>query len=308
MAKFYSAAGTRRGRVGNEIYYMHKTQNIVKMKPDFVYNPRTIKQQKQRIQIKNCSLAFRNVKNGLDLNSFADIRPIDSPQNVFYKHNVRFGYFLDRITSQVPNFIFLGQNILCSFGTLDALNSYLGSDMHDMIGLRMKKAPIDQLTVKYITIALLDTYNFLRNADYLTLYSYSSQHIIYDAEQLYRFDNPEKEIKASPIRKCFKLDTNDNTPISEYGLAYIVIDDNTACLTISNDGVTPTDQCKYSYIYPSFILSFYGREVGDQVYNFAPSVMASNKTYNDMCTFINDPEYIEASLESWKVNIPNIYD
>ena len=32
MAKFYGIAGTRRGSVGNETYYISKTQNIVKKK------------------------------------------------------------------------------------------------------------------------------------------------------------------------------------------------------------------------------------------------------------------------------------
>ena len=77
MAKFYGTAGTRRGSVGNEVYYIQKTQNIVRRLPAFIFNPRTVKQQTQRIRMKNCLLGLKNVKSELDLSTFANQEVIE---------------------------------------------------------------------------------------------------------------------------------------------------------------------------------------------------------------------------------------
>ncbi len=78
MAKFYGTAGTRRGSVGNEVYYIQKTQNIVRRLPAFIHNPRTVKQQTQRIRMKNCLLGLKNVKSELDLSTFANQEVIEN--------------------------------------------------------------------------------------------------------------------------------------------------------------------------------------------------------------------------------------
>jgi hypothetical protein len=60
MAKFYGIAGTRRGSVGNETYYISK------------------KQITQRIKIKNCLLGLKNVKNALELDTFTNEKVIEN--------------------------------------------------------------------------------------------------------------------------------------------------------------------------------------------------------------------------------------
>lgn len=298
MAKFYSAAGTRRGKVGNEVYYVHKTQNIVKTKPDFVSNPKTPEQMSHRIRIKTVSLGYRNVNNGLKLDTFADMKPTESPQNAFNRHNISNGLLLKKETTKIKNFIYLSSDILCSFGTLDALNVVRDTVLNS-IGLKINSHEDPLETIADLSVNLLDTYAFLRNGDYITLYSYASEGIVFNNQSMFSFDNDLHQIKSSPIRKCFKIDTQNQTELTTLGVFSDSVEDY-GLLTIGNQETTL--QCRYDYVYPSYLICFYAREIAEDSYNFSPSAFISNACYSNMCEFAKKEKYIREVLESWGTN------
>ena len=213
MAKFYGIAGTRRGSVGNETYYISKTQNIVKKKATFVFDPRTEKQITQRIKIKNCLLGLKNVKNALELNTFTNEQVIENHENAFVKNNVRNCCIIDRITSNIPNFPTLSSNVVCSYGTLDSL--YVVSN-DSFLGVVFPGVDSEDKTIAQLTNVIITEYDCLRNGDAITFFYYFCTNITSSENKLFEWDNPDLLNNTVDIitgRKTFILNTNDNRPI-----------------------------------------------------------------------------------------------
>ena len=207
MAKFYGIAGTRRGSVGNETYYISKTQNIVKKKATFVFDPRTEKQITQRIKIKNCLLGLKNVKNALELNTFTNEQVIENHENAFVKNNVRNCCIIDRITSNIPNFPTLSSNVVCSYGTLDSL--YVVSN-DSFLGVVFPGVDSEDKTIAQLTNEIITEYDFLRNGDAITFFYYLCTNITSSENKLFEWDNPDLLNNTVDIitgRKTFILNT-----------------------------------------------------------------------------------------------------
>lgn len=301
MAKFYGTAGTRRGSVGNEVYYIQKTQNIVRRLPSFIFNPRTVKQQTQRIRMKNCLLGLKNVKSELDLSTFANQEVIENKDNAYIKNNVSSCSYIDKKTSDIPNFPCLSDYIKCSYGTLTSIPLTI---INSHMGIFVPEITSAQPTVSEVSAKLLEHYSFLRNEDTVTFFYYYCENIEYDAEKLYHFIEESKIknlIQVKTGRKTFKINTNNDNPISTYGL---MLQDAT-CLTVSAKTSQDTYVAEYNDQHPCYILCFYARLIAEEQYNFCESSMAPNKGYVNMIEYSKQPDYIELCLESFKVNVPN---
>lgn len=301
MAKFYGIAGTRRGSVGNETYYISKTQNIVKKKATFVFDPRTEKQITQRIRMKNCLLGLKNVKSELELNTFTNEQVIENHENAFVKNNVSRCSYIDKRTSNIANFPSLSDNITCSYGTLTTLPLIIAGGN---IGILLNNPLEGNVTIKTLSIELLNTYTFLRNEDTITLFYYYCENIEYDDNTLYHFvpGNPiTNMIQVQTGRKTFKINTNNENPIDMYGLRI----HNGMLLTLQNQTPRGTYVSLYNDSRPCYILCFYARLIDENIYNFCVSSMLSNKGYEDMLSYSKRPAYIELCLESFDVNLPN---
>lgn len=301
MAKFYGTAGTRRGSVGNEVYYIQKTQNIVRRLPAFVHNPRTIKQQTQRIRMKNCLLGLKNVKSELDLSTFTNQEVIENKDNAYIKNNVNRCSYIDKRTSNIANFPSLSDNIVCSYGTLTTLPLSIASNS---IGIFLSNPLDGDITIKTLSIELMNTYNFLRNEDTITFFYYYCENIEYDNDQLYHFvagTQIKNMIQVQTGRKTFKINTNNENPISMYGLKI----HNRLLLTLQAKTARDTFVTLYEDNHPCYILCFYARLIAEDQYNFPISSMSYNKGYEDMLTYSKTPAYIDLCLQSFDVNLPN---
>ena len=304
MAKFYGIAGTRRGSVGNETYYISKTQNIVKKKATFVFDPRTEKQITQRIKIKNCLLGLKNVKNALELNTFTNEQVIENHENAFVKNNVRNCCIIDRISSNIPNFPTLSSNVVCSYGTLDSL-PVISNDA--FLGVEFAGVNSENKTVAQLTNEIITEYEFLRNGDALTFFYYYCTNITSNENKLFEWDNPEILNNVVDIitgRKTIILNTNDNRPIQQLGFICMQSDaeENEIILTVNvkdegDEYITSTNSD-----FPGYISVFYSRLIEENTYNFCVSASGFNKGYLDMVNFTKKKDYQYFALSSWNTN------
>ena len=304
MAKFYGIAGTRRGSVGNETYYISKTQNIVKKKATFVFDPRTEKQIAQRIKIKNCLLGLKNVKNALELNTFTNEQVIENHENAFVKNNVRNCCIIDRISSNIPNFPTLSSNIVCSYGTLDSL--YVVSN-DAFLGVVFPGVDSEDKTVAQLTNEIITEYEFLRNGDAITFFYYLCTNIVSSDDKLFEWDNPDLLNNTVDIitgRKTFILNTNDNRSIEQLGFTCMLseVEEGEIILTLNvkNEGDDFITDATADY--PCYISVFYSRLIDENTYNFCVSSSGFNKGYQDMVNFTKKKEYQYFALSSWNTN------
>lgn len=310
MAKFYGIAGTRRGSVGNETYYISKTQNIVKKKATFVFDPRTEKQITQRIKIKNCLLGLKNVKNALELNTFTNEQVIENHENAFVKNNVRNCCIIDRISSNIPNFPTLSSNVVCSYGTLDSL-PVISNDA--FLGVEFAGVNSEEKTVAQLTNEIITEYEFLRNGDALTFFYYYCTNITSNENKLFEWDNPEILNNVVDIitgRKTIILNTNDNRPIQQLGFICMQseAEENEIILTVNvkdegDEYITSTNSD-----FPGYISVFYSRLIEENTYNFCVSASGFNKGYLDMVNFTKKREYQYFALSSWNTNFKDDND
>lgn len=310
MAKFYGIAGTRRGSVGNETYYISKTQNIVKKKATFVFDPRTEKQITQRIKIKNCLLGLKNVKNALELNTFTNEQVIENHENAFVKNNVRNCCIIDRISSNIPNFPTLSSNVVCSYGTLDSL-PVISNDA--FLGVEFAGVNSENKTVAQLTNEIITEYEFLRNGDALTFFYYYCTNIVSNENKLFEWDNPEILNNVVDIitgRKTIILNTNDNRPIQQLGFICMQseAEENEIILTVNvkdegDEYITSTNSD-----FPGYISVFYSRLIEENTYNFCVSASGFNKGYLDMVNFTKKREYQYFALSSWNTNFKDDND
>lgn len=310
MAKFYGIAGTRRGSVGNETYYISKTQNIVKKKATFVFDPRTEKQITQRIKIKNCLLGLKNVKNALELNTFTNEQVIENHENAFVKNNVRNCCIIDRISSNIPNFPTLSSNVVCSYGTLDSL-PVISNDA--FLGVEFAGVDSENKTVAQLTNEIITEYEFLRNGDALTFFYYYCTNIVSNENKLFEWDNPEILNNVVDIitgRKTIILNTNDNRPIQQLGFICMQseAEENEIILTVNvkdegDEYITSTNSD-----FPGYISVFYSRLIEENTYNFCVSASGFNKGYLDMVNFTKKKDYQYFALSSWNTNFKDDND
>ena len=304
MAKFYGIAGTRRGSVGNETYYISKTQNIVKKKATFVFDPRTEKQIAQRIKIKNCLLGLKNVKNALELNTFTNEQVIENHENAFVKNNVKNCFIIDRITSNITNFPTLSSNIVCSYGTLDSL-FVVSNDA--FLGVVFAGVESENKTIAELTNEMLTEFEFLRNGDAITFFYYFCTNITSSNDKLFEWDNPEilnNTVDIITGRKTFILNTNDNRTIDQLGFTCIQsnVEENEIILTVNVKNAGDDFITDATSDYPCYISVFYSRLIDENTYNFCVSSSGFNKGYLDMVNFTKKKEYQYFALSSWNTN------
>ena len=304
MAKFYGIAGTRRGSVGNETYYISKTQNIVKKKATFVFDPRTEKQIAQRIKIKNCLLGLKNVKNALELNTFTNEQVIENHENAFVKNNVRNCCIIDRISSNIPNFPTLSSNVVCSYGTLDSLS--VASD-DAFLGVVFTGIDSENKTIAELTNEMITEFEFLRNGDAITFFYYFCTNITSSNDKLFEWDNPEilnNTVDIITGRKTFILNTNDNRTIDQLGFTCIQsnVEENEIILTVNVKNAGDDFITDATSDYPCYISVFYSRLIDENTYNFCVSSSGFNKGYLDMVNFTKKKEYQYFALSSWNTN------
>lgn len=310
MAKFYGIAGTRRGSVGNETYYISKTQNIVKKKATFVFDPRTEKQITQRIKIKNCLLGLKNVKNALELNTFTNEQVIENHENAFVKNNVRNCCIIDRISSNIPNFPTLSSNVVCSYGTLDSL-PVISNDA--FLGVEFAGVNSENKTVAQLTNEIITEYEFLRNGDALTFFYYYCTNITSNENKLFEWDNPEILNNVVDIitgRKTIILNTNDNRPIQQLGFICMQseAEENEIILTVNVEDEGDEYITSTNSDFPGYISVFYSRLIEENTYNFCVSASGFNKGYLDMVNFTKKREYQYFALSSWNTNFKDDND
>ena len=88
MAKFKGITGNKVGRLGNEIYYMNKSVNLIRSAPTHVYDPKSRKQMIQRIKMVNTQNGYKYIQQFNDLDLFPDKKELENQQNAFVRFNI----------------------------------------------------------------------------------------------------------------------------------------------------------------------------------------------------------------------------
>lgn len=307
MAKFYGLAGTRRGSVGNETYYIHKTQNIVKKKATYVFNPRTRKQQIQRMKMKNTLNGLRNVKNALELNTYTNQQVIESEENAYVKNNVALCSMIDRVTSNIPNFPTISSNIICSYGTLDSLPITYDEEESTYIGILIEGEFVENPTIQKVSADLLNNYEYIRNRDAVTFFYYYCTNIMSSDERLFEWENENIENNAIEMitgRRTFIISTTDNRALSTVGMKIMPAETEDFYVLFPNvKTYADTYISEVDDKHPCYMSLFYSREIAENTYNFCTSVSGFNAGYQDMQNYTKREDYQEFCLESWKTNI-----
>lgn len=313
MAKFHGLGGIRRGSVGNETYYIHKGQNIVKRKNEYYHNPRSVKQQLNRAKMKGCSCLVKMIPLEYLKNTFADKKIIESEYNCFFRHNIPTVAPMIKEESDIPNIPGCSINVQISHGTIPTLNSAMLLTSHDQI-LDLKGGILlpdntNVTTVAQISNVLLQFYPQLKNNDYINTFIYianraqASDSTYY--ESLWSYIDDGEYVQPFFGRRCFKIDTSNNEPISNYGFKIYTaedIDQNVKTVLAfepaQNDLYLIPDLDEDP---PMWALSYVSREININEWNFSPTSNAYSIAVRDAWTKSQNEKYIANVLESWKV-------
>lgn len=313
MAKFHGLGGIRRGSVGNETYYIHKGQNIVKRKNEYYHNPRSVKQQLNRAKMKGCSCLVKMIPLEFLKNTFADKKIIESEYNCFFRHNIPTVAPMIKEESDIPNVPGCSINVQISHGTIPTLNSAMLNTSHDQI-LDLKGGILlpdntNVTTVAQISNVLLQFYPQLKNNDYINTFIYIANRAMASGPtyygSLWSFIDEGDYVQPFFGRRCFKIDTSNNEPISNYGFKIYTNEDMyqdvktvLAFEPAQNDLYLIPDLDEDP---PMWALSYVSREININEWNFSPTSNAYSKAVEEAWTKSQNEKYIANVLESWKV-------
>lgn len=313
MAKFHGLGGIRRGSVGNETYYIHKGQNIVKRKNEYYHNPRSVKQQLNRAKMKGCSCLVKMIPLEFLKNTFADKKIIESEYNCFFRHNISTTAPMIKEESDIPNVPGCSINVQISHGTIPTLNSaLLNTNPHGPFDLRggiLLPDNTNVTTVAQVSNVLLQFYPQLKNNDFINTFVYIANRC-YDAspnyyEGLWAFETDDCYVQPFFGRRCFKIDTSNNELITNYGFKIYTSEDFDqdiktvlAFEPANNDLYLIPDQDEVPV---TWVLSYVSREISVNEWNFSPTSNAYSPSVKDAWTKSQNEKYIANVLESWKV-------
>lgn len=313
MAKFHGLGGIRRGSVGNETYYIHKGQNIVKRKNEYYHNPRSVKQQLNRAKMKGCSCLVKMIPLEFLKNTFADKKIIESEYNCFFRHNIPTVAPMIKEESDIPNVPGCSINVQISHGTIPTLNSAMLLTSHDQIpdlkGGILLPDNTNVTTVAQISNVLLQFYPQLKNNDYINTFIYIANRAQASGstyyESLWSYIDEGEYVQPFFGRRCFKIDTSNNEPISNYGFKiYTAEDMDQNVKTVLAFEPAQNDL----YLIPGldedppmWALSYVSREININEWNFSPTSNAYSKAVEEAWTKSQNEKYIANVLESWKV-------
>lgn len=313
MAKFHGLGGIRRGSVGNETYYIHKGQNIVKRKNEYYHNPRSVKQQLNRAKMKGCSCLVKMIPLEFLKNTFADKKIIESEYNCFFRHNISTTAPMIKEESDIPNIPGCSINIQISHGTIPTLNSAMLNTSHDQIvdlkGGILLPDNTNVTTVAQVSNVLLQFYPQLKNNDYINTFIYIANRAQASSpnyyESLWSFIDGGDYVQPFFGRRCFKIDTNNNELISNYGFKIYTAEDVEqnvktvlAFEPANNDIYIIPDHDEDP---PMWALSYVSREINVNEWNFSDTSNAYSMAVRDAWTKSQNEKYIANVLESWKV-------
>lgn len=313
MAKFHGLGGIRRGSVGNETYYIHKGQNIVKRKNEYYHNPRSEKQQLNRAKMKGCSCLVKMIPLEYLKDTFADKKITESEYNCFFRHNIPTVAPMIKEESNFPNVPGCSINVQISHGTIPTVNSALlntnPSGAFDLRGGILLPDNTNVTTVAQVSNVLLQFYPQLKNNDYINTFVYIANGC-WDAspnyyEGLWAYEDENNYAQPFFGRHCFKIDTNNNELITNYGFKIYTSEDMDqdirtvlAFEPAQNDLYLIPDQDELPVMW---VLSYVSREINVNEWNFSPTSNAYSTAVSDAWTKSQNEKYIANVLESWKV-------
>ena len=220
MAKFKGITGNKVGRLGNEIYYMNRTVNLIRSAPTHVYDPKSMKQMIQRIKMVNTTNGYKYIQRFNDLDLFPDKKELENQQNVFVKLNIENALLVPKELCKKKNVPMFTLDLIMSNGPFasPSMNGYGGFD--DVLGLIIDSVDPqgETQTVGQVSEKLLSFYPTLENGDKIVFYVYATRDIesVEEEDVIVKYEDREV-LQTYGQRTIFTIDTNNTGPIFNEG-------------------------------------------------------------------------------------------
>lgn len=305
MAKYKGITGTKEGKLGNEVYYISKTQNLVRSYPAKVYNPRTPKQMIRRIKMANCNNGYRDLGAFKKFNSFTDAKPVESLQNTYIRHNIESALLVPKPLCKKKNCpIFTLNNVVSTgMGAIPLVDDNEGNNWILGVSGGVISDDVENMTVGQVSTILKFIYPDLQNNDIVVCQIHGVTNINWDDNDGLVFDDDE-ELRKYSLRRILTIDSSKQDTLVSQGWKLYKKEDNSITLTPiitvpEYSGMILSDWNGISYANYQFILSRGGQM--NNVFGF--SSMTYNYSYRQICRmFANNVEVQNQILKEWKTN------
>lgn len=303
MAKFKGITGNKIGRLGNEIYYMNRTVNLIRSAPTHVYDPKSRKQMAQRIKMVNTTNGYKYIQQFNDLDLFTDKRELENQQNVFVRLNIENALLVPKPLAKKKYVPIFSLNLIMSNGPFisPSMNGYGSFD--DVLGLIIDNADAqgDTQTVAQVSNKLLSFYPNLENGDKIVFYVYGTKDIeASDEEDVIVLYKKKEVLQAYGQRTIFTINTNNTSPIY-----------NSGCYCSNNRVLTPMIQNQnYDWIhavenkYAVWMTATFIHRPNTEQQKIGISGFCCCKGYNDICYILSTNGNAQREIiEEWGANM-----
>ena len=303
MGKFKGITGNKTGRIGNEIYYMNRTVNLIRSAPTHVYDPKSKKQMIQRVKMVNTTNGYKYIQQFNDLDLFPDKRELENQQNVFVRLNIENALLVPKPLAKKKYVPMFTLNLIMSNGPFvsPSMNGYGGYD--DQIGLIIDSANPQGgvTTVAQASEKLLTMYPNLEDGDKIIFYLYGTKDIEASEEEDVIVAYRKNEVlQAYGQRTIFTISTSNNTPIFNEGV--VCSNDRVIRPMIRNQEYNwiPNVENKYAvWMTATFI-----HKPNTEQQKIGISGFAYSKGYYDICYILSTNGNAQREIiEEWGANM-----
>lgn len=303
MAKFKGITGNKTGRLGNEIYYMNKTVNLIRSAPTHVYDPKSKKQMIQRIKMVNTQNGYKYIQQFNDLDLFPDRKELENQQNAFVKANIENALLVPKPLCKKKYAPMFTLDLIMSNGSFTSpnMNGYTGFD--DIIGLYIDSVnPQGQvLTVADASNKILKCYPTLENGDKIVFYVYGTQDIeCSDDDDIVVVYDDREVLQAYGQRTVFTISTTDHNSI--YNSGCFCSNDRVLSPMIENNSYSWVHTVENKYI--SWITATFIHKPNTEQQKIGTSGFGYSRGYYSICEKLSTNEEAQLKIiEDWGANM-----
>lgn len=304
MAKFHGITGQKIGKLGNEIYYISKTQNLIRSNPAHIYNPRSKKQMIQRIKMRNTNNGYVNLIRLKKYPLFQDKKEVESEQNAYIRNNIDSACLVPKKLCRKKGIPIFSLNVTISKGHLNSpLSDNVRKDER-LIGMTIntKNVEFGDISYKNLSLILMHLDERLNYGDKFIFFVYTVENISFNNQNGIIINNNE-ELRTLAIRKVFTLSADENRTIGEDGFVIDENDEDYPRLSFRMPEGIHSNALRYGYNGTTYMCVTKMLKPGTEEELVSASTMYYGKNYYNICLYLsNNKEYQEEILKGWETN------
>lgn len=303
MAKFKGITGNKVGRLGNEIYYMNKSVNLIRSAPTHVYDPKSRKQMIQRIKMVNTQNGYKYIQQFNDLDLFPDKKELENQQNAFVRFNIENALLVPKVLCKKKYVPMFTLDLMMSNGTFARANMNYDKNFDEKLGLVIDSVNPQGgvATVGDVSRKIIRYYSVLENGDKIVFYQYGTKDIEYTDEEgvIVRYTESES-LTTFAQRKTFTINTNDNNLLFNEG--FYCSHDRVLCPMIENNVYSWIDTVETDYV--AWITATFIKKPNTEQQRIGTSGYGYTTGYFNICEGLSSDEDLqEQIIEEWGANM-----